>query len=457
MIKNIYQLIGWLIALIMALSAVILPALTIVAAEPVNLILSPALQTVQAGDTFEVIIQAQSGSQEVVGVDAYLDFDPARLAVVDMNSRQDGIQISGGTTLNVPLWNSVNNATGHIDYSAGAFNPYPHGTFTLATIRFLALAATSPTTTVVFSTSFERPTLVMGDTQATNATGTLTAGTYTLNPAITTPAPSGGGGSGGGSASEKILDTSGFAADAPLTINSNGLAQNSARLSTEDGQAALSITAGTSLLSGTGNLLSKLTAEALDSPPATPPGNALILAYTFGPPGATFNPAILLSLSYNPANLPKGVAETDLHIAYYDGAVWRELPSTVDPVTRTASARISHFSIYALISKTAIETIPPFSASNTPAVAPSGSQLAPGSGTAGTEKPGITPTPSNLMTSQSPAKNVTTNTAQGTLSSTPAPKPDPDHNLPIITAIMFTLGLTIALAAFIFGRERPAR
>jgi hypothetical protein len=213
MIKKIDWLIGSLIAGIMVLSAIIVPAIPIMAGTPVDLVLVPAEQTIRAGETFDVVIQAQSGSQQVIGVDAYLDFDPIKLAVVDMNSEKPGIQISGGTTLSLPLWNSANNSTGHIDYSAGAFSPYPHGTFTLATIRFLAMAATTPTTTVIFSTSFERPTTVIGDTQASDVTGTLMGGNYTFKPAITSPVPTEGGsaeaGGNGGNVVQPI-NTSGL-------------------------------------------------------------------------------------------------------------------------------------------------------------------------------------------------------------------------------------------------------
>ena len=146
----------------------------------VNLILSLSTNTALVGTTFDVVIQAQSGGQAVVGIDACLDFDPAKLAVVDMVPGTAGIQISGGASLSMPLQNLADNTTGHIDYSAGSLSPYPSGTFTVATIRFQALAATSPTTAVAFSTSGLRSTEVSGDVLGTNVTGTLTGGVYTI-------------------------------------------------------------------------------------------------------------------------------------------------------------------------------------------------------------------------------------------------------------------------------------
>ena len=150
------------------------------ASAAVNLVLSPSTSNNMIGDTFDVILQAQSGSQQVVGVDAYLDFDPAKLAVVDMDPAVPGCQIASGAAFSMPIRNTADNTAGHIDYSAGAINPLPSGTFTVATIRFQALAATAPTTAITFSTSDVRHTEVCGDIQGTDVTGTLTGGVCTI-------------------------------------------------------------------------------------------------------------------------------------------------------------------------------------------------------------------------------------------------------------------------------------
>lgn len=150
----------------------------------VDLILLTDISTKLVNETFDVVIQAQSGSQEVVGVDVYLNFDPAKLAVVDMNSEAAGIQITEGTNLTQLIINSADNTAGHIDYCAGILEsegePYPSGTFTIAIIRFQALAETSPTTSVSFSTSDDRPTYISGDILGTEVTGTLTGDIYTI-------------------------------------------------------------------------------------------------------------------------------------------------------------------------------------------------------------------------------------------------------------------------------------
>ncbi len=148
---------------------------------PVDLVLVTDAEPAVVDDTFDVVLQAQSGSQNVVGIDAYLNFDPAKLAVVDANSEAPGIQIATGTTLTQVIQNSADNTTGHINYCAGVLGEsYPSGTFTVATIHFKALAATSPTTDVTFSTSIPRKTYASGDIEGTEVTGSLTGQTYTI-------------------------------------------------------------------------------------------------------------------------------------------------------------------------------------------------------------------------------------------------------------------------------------
>jgi hypothetical protein len=147
----------------------------------VNLLLTPTALTVVAGDNFDVVVEARGGSQSVVGVAAYLNFDPAKLSVVDIDVTAPGVQITGGTTLTSAIQNSVDNTTGRIDFSAGVLGTiYPSGNFTVATIRFHALAATSTNTAVGFSTTSPRETYVSGDMQGTKVTGTTNGAAYAI-------------------------------------------------------------------------------------------------------------------------------------------------------------------------------------------------------------------------------------------------------------------------------------
>jgi len=85
--------------------------------------------------------------------------------------------------------------------------------------------------------------------------------------------------------------------------------------------------------------------------PPAPPGDACIigLAYDLGPDGATFSPPIALTINYDPQSLPAGVAEQALYLAYWDGLKWVALETTVNAEANTASGKLSHFTIFAVI------------------------------------------------------------------------------------------------------------
>jgi hypothetical protein len=147
----------------------------------VSLVLTSTASPIVVDDIFDVAIEAHCGSQAVVGLAAYLNFDSTKLAVVDMDVAATGIQITGGTTLDDPFQNSVDNISGRINFSAGVLSGiYPSGTFTVATIRFHALAVTSTDTALSFSATNPRETYVSGDNQGTEVTGTTNSATYAI-------------------------------------------------------------------------------------------------------------------------------------------------------------------------------------------------------------------------------------------------------------------------------------
>src|SRR5690606_26660766 len=89
------------------------------------------------GQEFDAQIEVASGNEPVIGVQAFLNYDPALLQVVSLTP---------GTALPSILLNSTNNP-GEINFAAVTLQePYPTGTFTLATVRLRLLTATSGTT-----------------------------------------------------------------------------------------------------------------------------------------------------------------------------------------------------------------------------------------------------------------------------------------------------------------------
>jgi YVTN family beta-propeller protein len=221
------------------------------------------------------------------------------------------------------------------------------------------------------------------------------AGNYSLiQPVATaniTTVTSGGG--GGGSTPPQVY-LSGFQTNTPLMVNSSGVLQAAAKLQTSDGKLTLDISQGTKLLSSSNLALTILNVTPLTSPPQAPEGNAIVLAYAFSPDGANFELALTLTLAYDPAKLPLNVSEADLYIAYFDGTQWQKLATTIDPLTKTVSAKLLHFSTYGLLGKV-----------STPAV--------------------VTPTPTATPTSTP----TTTPTPSPTLTLTPTPSPTPIQTL----------------------------
>jgi uncharacterized repeat protein (TIGR02543 family) len=180
---------------------------------------------------------------------------------------------------------------------------------------------------------------------------------FILNPVEENGGHAGNSGGGGGITIGKLYPV-GFLSKTPLNIDSRGFVQSTASLNTLDGMVGIKIANKTKLLSPEGDPLSILTAEKIDSPRAPPGGNALVRAYSFSPDGATFNPALGLTITYDPASLAEGVSEKDLYIAYWNGTSWESFQSTIDTGTKTITAKITHFSSYALMGKILLPPVP---------------------------------------------------------------------------------------------------
>jgi hypothetical protein len=98
------------------------------------------------------------------------------------------------------------------------------------------------------------------------------------------------------------------------------------------------------------------------SPPSLPADTRLIVAYKFSPDNATFEPPLTLTIKYDRAALPTGVAESGLFIAYWNGSKWSALSSTVDTQAKTMTAQVSHFSTFAVLGMVG-KAVPPKPAS----------------------------------------------------------------------------------------------
>ncbi len=132
-----------------------------------------------------------------------------------------------------------------------------------------------------------------------------------------------------------------FGDNTPLPINSAGVVQETIKISSPNGELAVTIQEGTVLTDKNGNPVTSLTAALVTDPPE---GNITVPAYDFGPDGTNFNPPITFTY-----RIPEGVDAEKSALAYYDETAgkWIALTGTVENGVLTV--QVAHFSIFALI------------------------------------------------------------------------------------------------------------
>ncbi len=126
----------------------------------VNLDLNPAVSPVAKDQVFTVEVRVVAGGQLVDGAEAYLDFDPLYLQVVDASGNST-TRIENAGVLEWEITNQVDNGAGRINFAAGASTTQalPSGTFVLARVRFKALWGTGGgSTALTFASQSPRKT-----------------------------------------------------------------------------------------------------------------------------------------------------------------------------------------------------------------------------------------------------------------------------------------------------------
>ena len=122
-------------------------------------------------------------------------------------------------------------------------------------------------------------------------------------------------------------------------------------LTSSDGQIIMTIPAGTMLLDAQGNPISSIYILLLNTP-APPPGYTMVgPAYDCGPDGTTFTPAFPLTFTYDTADIPDGVSEEDLVLAFWVDDTWTMLATTVNTVANTVTADVAHFTPFAILAE----------------------------------------------------------------------------------------------------------
>lgn len=123
------------------------------------------------------------------------------------------------------------------------------------------------------------------------------------------------------------------------------------KFTSDDEMLSVTVPDGTNALDREGNPLTNIEFIAQETTPGLPDGSQVIgFPYQLGPGGATFDQPVTLSWNYNLADIPEGVDEEDMVLAYYDEDVsqWLELPSDVDSGNQVITAWLDHFSTFAI-------------------------------------------------------------------------------------------------------------
>jgi len=142
--------------------------------------------------------------------------------------------------------------------------------------------------------------------------------------------------------------------DVSDVVTGEGVFTEEFTVESESGKVKLTIEEGTVGQTEEGQPLSEIWIIEMDKEPAAPPAYAKIIGLTcdLGPAGATFDPPITLTSTYDPNEIPRRASERDLVIAVWDKDTgeWVTLEGcTVDTVNNTISAPVSHFSRYTII------------------------------------------------------------------------------------------------------------
>jgi len=136
-------------------------------------------------------------------------------------------------------------------------------------------------------------------------------------------------------------------------INNSGFFIRDVTVGSTDGDFEFEVEKGTAAFDSTGGVLSYLAiVEAQDLYLPPPPKGTVIRAYDLAPKGAVFMPPLTLTMQY-PEGRDPGIGD---YIAWWNGNRWVELGSAVNTDNATVTAKVSHFTRFAIIQSTAAPT-----------------------------------------------------------------------------------------------------
>ena len=173
-----------------------------------------------------------------------------------------------------------------------------------------------------------------------NATANVSLKVNVVKPAVT---------GGGGVGSPYFLSNTDYCGvTGKFWIDYKGTVINTFTAGCTDGPLAITVQKGTVALGPDGKALKVLSIQENQNPPDPPTGaNIITIPYTLEPSGATFDPALIFTWTYD--ELPEGVDEDSLVIAFWNGTEWVYFDCEVDTDAKTITASVSHFTTFAAL------------------------------------------------------------------------------------------------------------
>ena len=143
-------------------------------------------------------------------------------------------------------------------------------------------------------------------------------------------------------------------------------ASDTNEFTSEDEMLKIIIPEETTALDGDGDPLTDIEFIVNETPPLPQEDDIVGLAYNLEPSGATFATPVTLTWYYEPSDVPSGVAEEDLVIAYYDEVLgkWVELESELDWANIAITALVDHLTTFAILAPAAPPTPAAFASSS---------------------------------------------------------------------------------------------
>ena len=113
----------------------------------------------------------------------------------------------------------------------------------------------------------------------------------------------------------------------------------------------LSIKQGTKLTDSAGDAITDITVNFASIPKSESTNIIPIQAYEFGPDGSTFNPAISITVPYDPTKLPGANSASHLKVAYYSTSndKWEYINCKVDTTNHLIQWQTTHFTTFAIV------------------------------------------------------------------------------------------------------------